>query len=66
MNIFRVRYRIVTDEFCGFEAQKKVWYFPFWMEIGTNTYYTIEDAESFIGKHKERKKLKSKVVKTFK
>lgn len=42
-------YRIVTDNYLGYEAQ--VWraWFPFWVQIGhTNTFKTVEEAENFI------------------
>ena len=69
------QYRIVTDKYAGFEVQKRVWYFPFWLQIGgimcgtTNTSYTIEEAEELIELNKTNsifRKKKCKVVKTFK
>ena len=66
MKIFRVKYRVVTDDWLGYEVQKKLWYFPFWYIIGVNTHRTIYDAENFIEEHKKKKAFKSEVVKTFK
>ena len=57
----KTRYRIVTDDYNGYEAQVKHWFFPFfWFEINqSNTSTTIEKAEAVIEKYK----FKSKVVK---
>lgn len=74
MKICLRQYRIVTDNFGGFEVQKKVWYFPFWLQIQSenglpvNTQRTIEKAEQLIeiDKNNLRKKdHKKKVVKVF-
>ena len=44
-----VRYRIVRDNYLGYECQKwRIW-FPFWIQMGfTNTHPTIERAIAFI------------------
>ena len=43
------RFRIVKDNYSGYEAQIwRVWW-PFWTQMGfTNTHTTIEDAERYI------------------
>lgn len=56
------KYRIVTDEFAGYEAQIKYWWFPFcWFQMndqyGLNTFQTVERAELFIKKKKALKRL---------
>ncbi len=43
-----IRYRIVSDNYSGFEAQKWRIYFPFWFEISTNTFSTIDDSINYI------------------
>ena len=44
-----IRYRIVRDNYCGFECQKWRLWFPFWLEIGyVNTHMSIDAAISFI------------------
>ena len=53
------KYRVVTDEFLGYEAQVKFWWFPFWwfqMDdlCKTNTFSSLSKAEDFI----ESKKIK--------
>lgn len=41
------KYRIVTDQYSGFEVQKR-FLFIFWFEVETNTFDTIEKAIKFI------------------
>lgn len=45
------RYRIVPDTFAGFEVQIKRWWFPVWLEVGTNTFQTVEIATAWIRSH---------------
>ena len=51
------RYRIVRDNFQGFEVQYNVWWWPFWLQAdrlggcGTNTCPSIELAETFALAH---------------
>ena len=60
------RFRIVTDEFAGFEVQIK--HFWFWFQksksIGCNTFKTIERAKDWIGEGcpKDRQGSKGKKV----
>lgn len=52
-NIFKTKYRIVTDRYCGFECQIKRWWWPVWIPLGfTNTFFEIEEAEDYIKRHK--------------
>jgi len=53
-NIFKTKYRIVKDNFAGYEAQFRYWWMPFWKQINfTNTSSTIENAKKIIdGKRK--------------
>ena len=74
MKIFKRKYRIVTDNFAGFEIQARVWYWPFWYQIsgysccpGINTWKSVERAKMFLDgyvekENKLRTKFKSKVV----
>lgn len=53
MKTFKRRYRIVKDDYLGYEVQSRIWWFPFWLEcrsrIGiSNTHPTIEKAKEFI------------------
>lgn len=44
-----IRYRIVRDNYCGFECQKWRLWFPFWLEMGyANTHPSIDKAISYI------------------
>jgi hypothetical protein len=45
------RYRIVTDNFLGFEVQKWVWWFPIWREPITNTHSTVEKAKVWLANY---------------
>lgn len=72
MKICKRQYRIVTDNFSGFEVQKRLWYYPFWFQIRSenrlpvNTHKTIESAEKLIEMDKTNSRPpKIKVVKTF-
>lgn len=55
---FRNKYRIITDNFLGYQVDIKYWWLPlFWIECHDsfsicNTHRTIEDAMKFIEKHK--------------
>ncbi len=46
----RNKYRIVTDEFNGYEAQVKRWWWPFWwVELnGVNTSSSIQRAYKYV------------------
>ena len=47
-----VRYRIIKDNYAGYECQKwRIW-FPFWFQIGINTHCTIDHAIGFIVNNK--------------
>lgn len=54
--MFLNKYRIVTDDYCGYEVQIKYWWFPFtWWEAGfTNTHSSIERAEAWANAHSGR------------
>jgi len=46
-----MEFRIVIDNYAGFEVQSWRWWFPIWLQCGsTNTHSTIEDAEAFAEK----------------
>lgn len=51
----KTRYRIVTDRYLGYEVQAWRWWLPLWIEMNfTNTHATIEAAETWLSKYKER------------
>ena len=59
--MFKRRYRIVTDVFCGYEAQYKPWWSPVWIQMNfTNTHPSIEKAEAYIQRCMKDADLKNK------
>ena len=49
------KYRIVIDNYLGYEAQIKRWWFPFWTQLnGLNTHITIEQAKEYIERNKNK------------
>ena len=45
----KTRYRIVKDNYCGYEVQVWRWYFPFWKQLGfCNTHPSVEKARQYI------------------
>ena len=72
MKICKKKYRIVSDNYSGFEVQKKIWWFPFWLQISgsyganANTSRTILIAEELIQIDREKRRdIVGKVVKTY-
>jgi hypothetical protein len=59
---FKTKYRIVTDNYAGFEAQFKPWYSPFWTQCNTiNSSISVERARIVIDKHCDRQKKPPKI-----
>ena len=56
------KYRVVEDDFSGYEAQVKFWWIPiFWFEMHepgfmTNTWRTLDEAKYFINSRRNKKK----------
>ena len=49
------KYRVVRDDFAGYEAQVKRWWWPFWKEcFYTNTSGTLEMALKVVERHRNR------------
>ena len=49
-------YRVVTDRYNGFEVQIRRWWLPIWFQCWrpgyiTNTFCTLEEAETFALEH---------------
>lgn len=66
--MFKTKWRVVSDKYAGYEIQKKVWFWPFWMQTdrygnagGVNSFIRLADAMSCIEKIKKRKDI-GKVV----
>lgn len=57
--MFKNKYRVVQDNYAGFEAQVKFWWFPVrWWQlcrsgrgVGINTYPNLHEAESLCRVH---------------
>jgi len=51
--LFSTKYRIVCDEYNGYEAQFRYWWMPFYVQcFVTNTATSIEKSKAIIEKHK--------------
>lgn len=49
------KYRIVRDNYAGYEVQIKRWWFPVWLQAGfSNTHISIESAEAYARGHSQR------------
>lgn len=45
-------YRIVRDDFCGYQVDAWRWWLPIWVQVGfTNTHTSVEAAEEFAARH---------------
>ncbi len=58
--MFKNQYRIVSDNYCGYECQVKRWWFPIvWFEMNhqgfANTFPTLERAKKFIESNRKLK-----------
>lgn len=52
MSIFRTRYRIVTDNYSGYEAQFRRWWMPFYVQcFFCNTSTNVDRARELIKRH---------------
>ena len=48
--MFKNKYRVVTDNYAGYESQIKYWWFPFiWVQVGgVNTHRKLEQAIKYV------------------
>lgn len=45
-------YRIVADNYCGYEVQIRRWWFPIWVEADfCNSHSTVASAEKWAERH---------------
>lgn len=45
-------YRIVRDNYAGYEVQIRRWWFPLWVQVNfINTHFSIERAEKYAKDH---------------
>jgi hypothetical protein len=57
-----VKVRVVRDGYLGYEAQGKVWWWPFWFQLYekghvSNTHSTLDAAKEFALRKKAEKKV---------
>jgi len=49
------KYRIVSDEYCGYQCQVWRLWFPFWVEMNfVNTHISLESAIDYIKKGEKK------------
>lgn len=49
MTTRKTKYRIVPDNYKGFQIDYKLWWWPFWIQWDrANTFSTLEEAEAVI------------------
>ncbi|BBD74649.1 hypothetical protein [Pectobacterium phage PPWS2] len=48
LKLFKTQYRIVRDDYCGYEVQRRFWWCPFYFQIKINTHHSIEEAERWL------------------
>lgn len=54
MKFFKTKWRVVTDNYAGYEVQCKHWWTPFWFQAhGINTFISLDKALSFIERQQE-------------
>ena len=59
----KIKYRVVRDNYAGYEVQSWRWWFPFWVMCHgfdgyiTNTHISLEKAKEFITNKKNNKKV---------
>ncbi len=53
-NVFYTYYRIIEDNFNGYEVQVKKWWFPFWIQKSKfgmiNTFNDLDKAKEWVNK----------------
>lgn len=57
------KYRIVSDNYAGYEVQYKHPLIPFWLQLGCNTHPSVEKAEEWLKRQLSKQK-SGKVIKT--
>lgn len=52
--MFKNKYKIVRDDFCGYEVRIKRWWLPLWYQAGwTNTHSSVEKAREYAKSHSQ-------------
>lgn len=67
--MFKTKWRVVSNKYAEYEIQKKVWFWPFWMQTdrqgnapGVSCFIRLADAIECIEDIKEKQKASSRVV----
>jgi len=54
-DLFKPEFRIVTDNYCGYEVQHRYPLWPFWMQTGfVNTHFSIKQAKEYIDQKRSK------------
>ena len=51
----RWHWRIIQDEFAGYEVQWWIWWWPFWCQWYKNTHRTLDAARAYAVRRIQRK-----------
>lgn len=55
MKLFRIRYRITTDVYLGYQVEFRYWWVPFYIQVDrANTWGSLELAKAYLKKCKGR------------
>lgn len=63
--MYKTKYRVVTDNYAGYEVQYKLWWWPFWIQASdsegriVNTFFTLEEATKYAKELKCKTKCKA-------
>ena len=52
--MFKTKWRVVTDGYLGYEVQFRHWWMPFFCQYGINTYSSVEKAIAAITRYKKK------------
>lgn len=66
---FKTKWRVVTDNYKGYEVQKKFWWFPFWLQVshingdvGYNSFLYLDSAVHYMRECASKQAFKPMVV----
>ena len=55
MTVIKRKYRVVTDNYCGYAVQVWRWWLPIWLEAElANTHTTVEKAMAYAENHSRK------------
>ena len=53
-DFFKTKYRIVRDNYCGYEVQFRYWWMPFYFQGDCNTHVSVERALAYANKKRNK------------